>query len=191
MISEQDAIALESETQSQRNNSRWWIERRPRLTALTFGDILGRKAVSNTFLKSLVSDTNTSGNQRNLPEPLKHGIEYESKAVELSSIKTFLNLKHSGHPVKTFSSGLVVNPAYPFLGCSPDAKVIDETEDNPYGILEIKCPYKHRNVTPQIACAGDSQFHQEMIDDFPTLKATHKYYYQVQGQMGITDAKVV
>ena len=125
-ISEHDAALLESETQTQRNCSRWWSERRSRLTASTFGDILSRKSISNSFLKGLGKDQDTSGSLRNLPEPLKHGIEHESKALE-----QYQNyLKHSGHPVKTFSSGFVVNPAYPFLGCSPDAKVIDETEDN-------------------------------------------------------------
>ena len=74
-------------------------------------------------------------------------------------------------------------PAFPFLGCSPDAKVNDKTEDNPYGILEIKCSYKHRNVTPETACA------LEMKDEFPVLKVNHKYYCQVQGQMGITGVK--
>ena len=120
--------------QSQRNNSRWWSERRPRLTASTFGDILNRKSVSNAFLRGLVGDKNIPGNSRNLPESLKHGIEYESKALE--QYENYL--KHSGYPVKTFPSGFVVNPAFPFLGCSPDAKIIDETEDNPFGILEIK-----------------------------------------------------
>ena len=98
-------------------------------------------------------------------------------------------MKHNGHPVKTFTSGFIVNPSYPFLGCSPHGKVIDKNEDTPYGILEIKCPYKHRNVIPQRACSGDSQFHLEMIDDFPVLKKTHKYYKEVQGQMGISGAK--
>lgn len=98
-------------------------------------------------------------------------------------------MKHNVHPVKTFSSGFIVNPSYPFFGCSPDGKVIDETKDSPNGILEIKCPHKHSYVTPQTACSGDSQFHLEMIDDFPVLKKTHKYYKQVQGQMGITGAK--
>ena len=58
-----------------------------------------------------------------------------------------------------------------------------------YRAKEIKCPYKHRAVTPETACHGDSQFHLEIKDDFPALKTTHKYYYQVQGQMGITGAK--
>jgi len=118
------------------------------LTASTFGDILSRKSVGNAFLKGLVGDGNTSSNSRNLPEPLRHGIEYESKALE--QYENYL--KHSGHPVKTFPWRFVVNPAFPFLGCSPDAKVIDVTEDNPYGILEIKCPYKQKCRTRDSMC---------------------------------------
>ena len=112
---------------------------------------MSRKSISNYFLKGLVKDEDTCGSLGNLPEPLKHSIEHESKALE-----QYQNyLKHCRHPVKTFSSGVVVNPPYPFLGCSPDAKVIDETEDNPYGIVEIKCPYKYRNREfKQIATAG-------------------------------------
>ncbi|KAL9978154.1 hypothetical protein ACROYT_G015641 [Oculina patagonica] len=70
----------------------------------------------------------------------------------------------------------MINPTFPFLGCSPDAKVIDVTEDNPCGILEIKCPYKHGNVAPETACAGDGQFHLEIKDDFLILKENHIYY---------------
>ena len=49
------------------------------------------------------------------------------------------------------------------------------------GSLKLKGPYKHRNVTPKTACAGDSQFHLQMKDNFPVLKTNHKYSYQVQG----------
>jgi hypothetical protein len=69
----------------------------------------------------------------------------------------------------------------------PDAKVIDQAaKDCPFGIIEIKCPYKHRDVTPLTACNGDKDFHLENKDSFPVLKTSHKYYYQVQGQLGIT-----
>ena len=61
-------------------------------------------------------------------------------------------MRMHGHPVKTFSSGFVVNPGYPFLGALPDGKVIDSSEENAFGIIEIKCPYKHGAVTPETAC---------------------------------------
>ena len=143
-LNENDATSLKKDTVSQRSSNRWWKERRPRITASQLGDILVRKSVTKPFLERLVNDCNPNSTN-NLPEPLKHGIEHESAALQ-----QYTNyMKHNGHPVKTFTSGFIVNPSYPFLGCSPDGKVIDETEDSPYGILEIKCPYKHRNVTPK------------------------------------------
>ncbi|CAH3173713.1 unnamed protein product [Porites lobata] len=114
----ENATDLERATQSQRNSSRWWTERKPRLAASTFGEILSRKSITSPFLKGLVSDQNAPVDSRNVPAPLKHGIENESRAL-----KQYENyLVNSGHPVKTFPSGFVVNPAFPFLGCSPDGK---------------------------------------------------------------------
>ena len=66
--------------------------------------------------------------------------------------------------------------------------MIDVTEDDPFGIIEIKCPYKNRSITPQTAC-NDNTFHLEIRDELPSLKKNHKYYYQVQGQLGITGTK--
>ena len=81
-LSKHNAASLESETQAQHNSSQWWSESRSRLTASTFGDILSLKSISTSFLKGLVKDMDTSGSLRNLPEPLKHGIVHESKALE-------------------------------------------------------------------------------------------------------------
>ena len=39
--------------------------------------------------------------------------------------------------------GFVVNPNAPHLGASPDGRVIDQSEDSPYGLLEMKCPDKN------------------------------------------------
>ena len=36
-----------------------------------------------------------------------------------------------------FDAGLVVNPSFPYLGASPDEKVYDLTEKDPFGLLEI------------------------------------------------------
>ena len=183
-VSETEAATIENETLSQRNSDRLWTERKSRVKASKFGDVVSRRTVSSVFLKGLPENRNI-GTGSNMTPPLKHGIEHEQKALE-----RYCNyLKHSGHSVKTFPSGFVVNPIFPFLGCSPDGKVIDETEETPYGIIEIKCPYKHRAVTPETACHGDNQFHLEMKDDFPVLKKSQKYYYQVQGKMGIPGAK--
>ena len=182
-VSEAEAAVIERETVSQHQNSRWWNERKHRITASQFREVLHRKSINSKFLKQLVDKEERHTNINNLPAPLRHGIENESRA--LGRYESYL--KNSCYPVKIFPSGFVVNPAYPFLGCSPDAKVIDQAaKDCPFGIIEIKCPYKHRDVTPLTACNGDKDFHLENKDSFPVLKTSHKYYYQVQGQLGIT-----
>ena len=46
--------------------------------------------------------------------------------------------------------GFFISKSHPFLGASPDGAVYDPSSLNqPFGFLEIKCPYKHKNVTPQ------------------------------------------
>ena len=52
-----------------------------------------------------------------------------------------------------YDAGLVVNPAFPYVGGSPDGKVYDPTEQEPHGLLEIKCLYVWRNNTMEEACA--------------------------------------
>ena len=54
--------------------------------------------------------------------------------------------------------------------------------------MEIKCPETKFEVTPLDACS-DPAFYLEDMDGVPTLKKSHGYYDQVQGQLGITKAK--
>ena len=49
-------------------------------------------------------------------------------------------------------SGLWISPEHPFLGASPDAAICDPTEKEPYGFVEIKCLYKHRNTSLPMTC---------------------------------------
>ena len=84
-------------------------------------------------------------------------------------------------------AGFLISKSHPFLGASPDGAVYDPSSANePFGFLEIKCPFKHKNATPQEAyrdptscCAYDNTAQQV------TLKQTHTYFAQVQGQMAI------
>jgi hypothetical protein len=83
--------------------------------------------------------------------------------------------------------GFFISKSHPFLGASPDGAVYDPSSLNqPFGFLEIKCPYKHKNVTRQDACR-DPTFCCTLSDTTHqiVLKKTHLYYAQVQGQMAI------
>ena len=57
-----------------------------------------------------------------------------------------------------FDAGLVVNSTFPYLGVSPDEKVYDPTEKDPFGLLEIKNPYTWRNQWRQPARIQTSAF---------------------------------
>ena len=91
-------------------------------------------------------------------------------------------------PVHIFKSGLVISPESPYLGASPDAKVIDPGCSKPFGLSEVKCPETKYLVTPLDACS-DRNFFLEEVHGNPKLKRTHKYYAQVQGLMGVTGAR--
>ena len=59
------------------------------------------------------------------------------------------------------------------------------------GVLEVKCPASQawRNSTPS-DCCDDPNFYCALNEKGdPTLKKTHKYYYQFQGQMAISSRK--
>ena len=53
-----------------------------------------------------------------------------------------------------------------------------------YGLAEYKCPYSARDSTVEEACTK-KDFMTHMKEGRVELKCTHKYYYQVQGQMAI------
>ena len=65
-----------------------------------------------------------------------HGLKYEPIALEqyqkyMSSINQL---------VKVFKSGLVISMDAPYLGASPNAKVIDRGCSDRFGLSEVKCP---------------------------------------------------
>ncbi|XP_077863993.1 uncharacterized protein LOC144349052 [Saccoglossus kowalevskii] len=93
--------------------------------------------------------------------------------------------------VQVFDSGLVINENNLWLAASPDKKVVDMTEKNPFGLLEMKAPAHtmYINVTSLEACNSPT-FYLENVNGFPKLKNNHGngYFEQVQGQMVLTGA---
>ena len=58
------------------------------------------------------------------------GLQHENEAAKVYSRTTGNNV---------YNVGMVINPTASYLGCSPDRRVFDHTE-NEFGLLEIKCP---------------------------------------------------
>ena len=80
----------------------------------------------------------------------------------------------------------MVNPGYPFLGASPDRKVIDPGSIRPYGLVEIKVMYKYSKLTPEEAAEKGDFFLEKLPGEKIQLKHTDERYFQVQGQMAIS-----
>lgn len=82
-------------------------------------------------------------------------------------------------------SGFFICEEHPYLGASPDGLIYDPKNVlEPFGFLEIKCPYAHRSVSPT-AAYGTSSFFCTLSDGKIALKRNHRYYAQVQGQMDV------
>ena len=154
-VTMQQAREIESKTRSQRHSPEWFAARHYRVTASNFGIIYRRKP--DTAPDALVANLL---DERQVTSPaIKWGIEHESEAL-----KAYVEYQHrTGHTELTVCPvGFHVSISHPFLGASPDGGVYDPSNiGEPYGFAEVKCPFKHRDNTPQQACS-DPNFCSEL-----------------------------
>ncbi|XP_077204323.1 uncharacterized protein LOC143842901 [Paroedura picta] len=178
---------IESKTRGQRTNPEWHKMRENRITASIAPKIANSKFVNGrscevpqSYLKAVVN----SGSGGMTPA-MSWGVQNEKKAVEAyEAIKS----SESRKPVKVDDCGLFVDKGKKWLAASPDGIVREAGTGKKLAILEVKCPYKHRNKTVTDACK-DKTFCLEKEGEAYTLKKEHPYYTQVQCQMGVTGLK--
>ncbi len=77
--------------------------------------------------------------------------------------------------------GLFIHPQYCFLAASPDGRIGND------GLLEVKCPYRIRDMDPKEGVASFPKGDFCKVDDQGKLclNRSHNYFYQVQGQLQI------
>lgn len=102
----------------------------------------------------------------------RYGIENEPIAKKSIEIKLCVHI---------LPCGLFVHKKLTFLAASPDGLI-----DNK-GIVEIKCPASIKNMTPGEAFENKKLNFMCLKDGILKLKTTHNYYFQVQGQLEITE----
>ncbi len=107
-----------------------------------------------------------------MPAACAWGKNNESRAVDMYMI-AMLGDGHMGLNVE--KSGLVVNPAYAFLGASPDGLVTDPVSVDTMRLLEIKCPYQHKDNSP-LEAAQQKKFFCNIDNGKLILKTKHHYY---------------
>ena len=83
--------------------------------------------------------------------------------------------EHQNFSIKT--SGLIINPCWPYIGASPDGIV----ECSCCGVRchEIKCPYSYRNSNIQALIDNDLCIYRDSNSNV-LVKEDHEYYYQMQ-----------
>ncbi len=97
---------------------------------------------------------------------------------------------HGHEHLVVASCGFLVSEKHPYLGATPDGAVFYPSHlHEPFGFLEVKCPYSRRNDTPADACSApgfcctldkESDRTQQL-----RLRRRHLYFAQVQGQMAM------
>ena len=178
LLDDLEASVVCKNTVSQSDCEAWFEARKNRLTASRFGLIVKRKKDKQSFIR-----TTLLGKQdlSNVPA-VKYGKQKENTAV-----KHYLEyMKTTSKDVKVYECGCVINSKFPWLAASPDRIVFHEGAG--FGLMEVKCSYSKRNITPEEACF-DPCFYCEMLDGKFTLKKNHEYYAQVQGQLGVCGAQ--
>ena len=175
-ITPEEADYLEESTRLQAQSSLWFEHRKGRLTASKFFQICHTRTErpSISLLKDVMQYTQSQTHQ--VPA-LKWGVEHEDEARE-----QYVELSHQQHHLFEYhAAGLSVSPDYVHLGASPDGVV--SCSCCGAGLLEIKCPYKHRNQHPHHVT--DPIFCLHLVGETMLLKTTHQCYLQIQGQMAI------
>ena len=108
---------------------------------------------------------------------IQWGCDHETDAICSYARKTQMAVRECG---------IFLSSSFPYLATSPDG--IISLDDTSFGLVEVKCPFKHRKSTIEEACS-DVSFCLANTDSGVTLKRTHDYYYQVTGQLALTGAQ--
>lgn len=173
------AREIERNTRDQRNCPLWFNVRRHRITASLFGCVVSRKPTTppHSLVMRIIQPKHFS------TPATEYGIEKE----ECATREYVTHQRNHGHSeIIVTASGVIINPLWSFLGASPDGAIYDPLNlQEPFGFLEIKCPYSARNLTPAEACAQSGFCCRLTSTGQLELKETHQYYAQIQGQMAL------
>ena len=125
-------------------NSLWQQLRRPCLTASVFGTVVKRRKNFEKLVETILYKPPPGS----IPA-LEWGRSHEDNARQWYA--TYM-MKQFGPSYTVRKTGIHISTTDPWLAASPDGVVEDptQTEGRRCGLLEIKCPYSGRTMTPEI-----------------------------------------
>ncbi|XP_077085799.1 uncharacterized protein LOC143737818 [Siphateles boraxobius] len=154
---------IEKDTRDQSQSALWNQMRTPRITSSRFREVchVRGESTSQALAARIIKGVRQTS-------AMKRGLDLEPEVL----------FQYSGMMnVNVLQCGFVVHPDAPHLGTSPDGRVYDPTENPPFGLAEVKCP--DVDDISQVT-------HTKFVNSQAKLKESHKYYWQVQGQLAIT-----
>ncbi len=188
----QDRTQVEKITRGQSSNSEWYNQRAGCVTSTAMNRIhrfttKGAKISPAVLVKNCRPTCKNVTSVPKMPgkESLKWGRAKEAVAIELYS--KAMSEHHQNFRVVT--SGLVVHPKVAYVRASPDG--IAMCDCCPRRLVEVKCPYKARDITVKEAIKQKVIKFLEMGTDKYQLKDTTSegYLSQVQCAMAVTETK--
>ena len=178
VVTREEAIYLEESTRLQSQSLLWFEHRTGRITASKF--LAVKRASLHPPPTSLVKQMMERSPISSHVPALRWGIENED--VAQGAYIEFAREKHANF--QCIAAGLHVTPRYPHLGATPDGMINCDCCGE--GVIEIKCPYKHRDKHPHDVT--DPQFCLKRDEDgCMHLCHTHEYFYQIQGQLAVCE----
>ena len=159
----------------QQHNPLWLDARQWRVTSSNFGRVCNRTfrhLYPPSLVKSVLGDYGMPHTA-----PLQWGCDHESDAIQQYMLLSGLQVE---------DCGVFLSEQFPYLATSPDG--IIPLGSGKFGVVEAKCPYKHRKNSIEVACK-DTAFCLSKEDGQIALNRRHDYYFQVTGQLALTSAE--
>ena len=179
-LTENERDIINRNTVGQSSVNDWHDQRKGRVTASQFDRIYTRSVTlqkhsgqdSTTLVSSLLGYKKITDNAA-----LKHG-----RSMEIHAKQKYIEINKRKHRnFKSEEMGLVVMKTRPYIAVSPDLKV--KCNCCGEGLVEIKCPYSIKETIP----SADNLDYLVEINDKVSLKKNSNYYFQIQGQMAVTE----
>ena len=175
---------LKKGTRDQPNNPDWCKYRKGRFTASLNNVYRNKNPKTDKGFESLAkSIVKPSKHSSVLTYKLNFGKYYEPVAIQ----KYELYMKSVSHFIQVESCGLVIDNTNFVLAATPDGKVVDVSEKEIYGILEVKCSEEYKDVDPAdiIFISKTSPIFRDTTG-LIRLRKDHSYYDQITMQMAMT-----
>ena len=178
-LTDDEISTIYNKTVSQSDSKFWFEQRKGRITASRFKQVYTRmESLKVTDEDPIPTLNDVMGESNRRATSMKHGIDSERHAI--MRLKQVMRLKHRG--IKFTNPGMTVFKECPYISVTPDLEF--ECPCCGKGVCEVKCP-----TSVPVTRAPSWRTYGKHLENRngSKLKTTGLYYFQIQGQMAVTN----